>query len=64
MAITVALLDPALAAVLTGVLFYRFVDAKVLFEAADTSELLVTVRDFAGPYLVHSACPLVLLVLE
>jgi len=63
-AITVALLDPALATVLTGVRFDRFVDAKVLLEAADTSELLVTVYHFTGPDLVHSACPVVLLILE
>ena len=64
MAIAVALLNPALTAVLTSVLFDSFVNAKVLFEAADTSELLVTVRNFTGPDLVHSACSVILLVLE
>ena len=64
MAITVAFLDPALTAVLAGVRLYRFMDAKVLLEATDTSELLVTVHNFTGPDLVHSASSFVLLVIE
>ena len=64
MAITVTFLYPALTAVLAGEGLDRFVDAKVLLEAADTPELLVTVHNFTCPNFVHSTCSFVFLVLE
>ena len=62
MSVAVALLDPTLSAMSAKEGFIVLVNTQVVFEAADSSELLVTVRFLAGPNLVHSSRGLVSLV--
>ena len=53
--VSVALLDPALAAMSTQERLIVPVDTQVVLETADSFELLVTIRFLAGPNLVHSS---------
>ena len=62
MAVTIAFLDPALAAVLAREGLDLSVDAQVLFEPTDSFESLVATLFVAGPDLVQPTSLLVLLV--